>query len=61
MPDLEQMLTEAELAELLKVDRSTISRLVTSGRLPFEPLVLGERTRRYPVSQVRKVIESLSK
>ena len=62
MPDFDaQFLTEAELAKLLRVDRSTISRLVSSGKLPFEPLILGERTRRYPVAQVHEVIESLSK
>ncbi|WP_301114335.1 helix-turn-helix domain-containing protein [Microbacterium sp.] len=46
--------TEAELASLLRVHPSTVSRRVREGRLPVKPLVVGVR-RVYPVAEVHRL------
>ncbi|PFG29292.1 helix-turn-helix domain-containing protein [Paramicrobacterium agarici] len=46
--------TESELATLLRVHPSTVSRRVREGTLPFTPLVVGTR-RVYPVAEVRRL------
>lgn len=56
MPDAPEKLwyTEGELASLLRVHPSTISRRVREGTLPVKPLVVGAR-RVYPVAEVHRL------
>ena len=46
--------TEAELAELMRVHPSTISRKVRAGTFPITPLVVGVR-RVYSVADVHRL------
>lgn len=46
--------TEPELAALLRVHPSTVSRRVREGTLPVAPLVVGSR-RVYPVAEVHRL------
>ena len=46
--------TEPELAVLLRVHPSTVSRRVREGTLPLKPLVIGAR-RVYPVAEVHRL------
>ncbi|MFD6698321.1 MULTISPECIES: helix-turn-helix domain-containing protein [unclassified Microbacterium] len=46
--------TEAELASLLRVHPSTVSRRVREGSLPVKPLMVGAR-RMYPVAEVHRL------
>jgi len=46
--------TEAELAELMRVHPSTISRKVRAGTFPITPLVVGAR-RVYAVADVHRL------
>lgn len=46
--------TEPELAALLRVHPSTVSRRVREGTLPVKPLVVGAR-RVYPVAEVHRL------
>ena len=54
MRDTEERLwyTEPELAKLLRVHPSTVSRRVREGTLPLKPLVIGTR-RMHSVAEVR--------
>jgi hypothetical protein len=46
--------TEAELASLLRVHQSTVSRRVRAGSFPLTPLVVGSK-RLYAASEVHRL------
>lgn len=55
--DLPELLTANEVAEIAKVHPSTVLRWANSGRLPV--VHLGERSRRFRLSDVEKLLTPL--
>ena len=51
--DASVFMTGHELAELLRVDRRTLRRMVLAGEIPA-PLTLGERTQRWRRTTIEK-------
>lgn len=52
------LLTEAETAEILRIDRTTLARLVEHGTCPLVPVNLTPRIRRYRVADVEALTGS---
>lgn len=52
------LLTEAETAEILRIDRTTLARLVEHGTCPLVPVNLTPRIRRYRVADIEALTGS---
>lgn len=52
------LLTEAETAKILRIDRTTLARLVEQGTCPLIPLNLTPRIRRYRLADVEELTGS---
>jgi excisionase family DNA binding protein len=56
-PELPRYLRAAEVAAILQVSHTTVSRWATEGRLPFLRTLGGHR--RYPAAEIRQLAEQL--
>jgi excisionase family DNA binding protein len=56
-PELSRYLRAAEVAAILQVSHTTVSRWATEGRLPFLRTLGGHR--RYPAAEIRQLAEQL--
>ena len=52
------LLTEAETAAILRIDRTTLARLVDQGTCPLSPVNLTPRIRRYRLAEVEELTGS---
>jgi predicted DNA-binding transcriptional regulator AlpA len=52
------LLTEAETAAILRIDRTTLARLVDQGTCPLSPVNLTPRIRRYRLTDVEELTGS---
>ena len=52
------LLTEAETAAILRIDRTTLARLVDQGTCPLSPVNLTPRIRRYRLADVEELTGS---
>ncbi|HWU46118.1 MAG TPA: helix-turn-helix domain-containing protein [Humibacter sp.] len=52
------LLTEAETAAILRIDRTTLARLVEHGTCPLTPVNLTPRIRRYRVADIEALTGS---
>jgi prophage regulatory protein len=57
MNDLEQMLTDKEVANVLKLSRSSVWRLARAGKLP-KPVKVGLNAARWKQSELKDFMES---
>ncbi|WP_042438081.1 helix-turn-helix transcriptional regulator [Sanguibacter keddieii] len=56
MDTLEPLMTEAEVARLLRIDRSTLCRWRTAGVGPLQPVMVTPTTPRYRRSDVAVLV-----
>ena len=56
METLEPLMTEAEVARLLRIDRSTLCRWRTAGVGPLRPVMVTPTTPRYRRSDVTTLV-----
>jgi len=57
METLPELLTRTEVAALLQVHPSTVTRLATAGRLPV--VTMTPKTLRYPLANVRELMATI--
>jgi DNA-binding transcriptional MerR regulator len=54
---LPPLLTETEVARLLRIDRSTLARLARAGRAPIEPIKVSDGNRRYRTADLQRLFD----